>query len=128
MPCPCCAAPATIELSRITTLGYRMVRCSICRRTCTERTGTPFTRLQVPTDSAQLVVVWRLRDKLSLRNVAEMVLTRGFTVTHETVRAWEERCAPLLTVQLKAKRRGNVGRTWPGEETSIKREGRWGSR
>ena len=27
MPCPYCAAPTTIELSRTTTLGYRMFRC-----------------------------------------------------------------------------------------------------
>jgi hypothetical protein len=26
-----------------------------------------------------------------------MFLTRGFTFTHETVRAWEERFTPLLT-------------------------------
>ena len=125
MPCPYCAAPTTTELPRTTTLGYRMFRCRSCRRTCNERTGTPFNHLQVPTDIAQLVVLWRLRYKLSLRNVAEMFLTRGFTFTHETVRAWEERFAPLLTAQLKAKRRGKAGRTWHVDETYIKVEGRW---
>ncbi len=54
-----------------------------------------------------------------------MVLTRGFTVTHETVRAWEERLAPLLTTQLKARRRGKAGRTWHGDETYVKVAGRW---
>ncbi len=34
-----------------------------------------------------LVALGRLQDTLSQRNVAEMVLTHGFTVTHETVRA-----------------------------------------
>lgn len=43
-----------------------------------------------------LVVLWRLRYKLSLRDLAEMMLTPGFTFTHETVRAWKERFAPLL--------------------------------
>jgi len=66
-----------------------------------------------------------LQYKLSLRNVAEMFLTRGFTFTHETVRAWEERLAPLLTAQLKAKRRGKAGRTWHVDETYVKVEGRW---
>lgn len=32
-----------------------------------------------------LVVLWRLRYKLSLRNLAEMFLNRGFTFTHEVV-------------------------------------------
>jgi len=54
--------------------------------------------------------------KLSLRNVAEMFLTRGFTFTHETVRDWEERFAPLLTARLKARRRGKAGRKWHVDE------------
>lgn len=39
--------------------GYRMFRCRTCRRTCNERTGTPYNHLQVPTDIAVLVVLWR---------------------------------------------------------------------
>jgi len=102
-----------------------MFRCRACRRTCNERTNTPYNHLQVPTDIAVLVVLWRLQYKLSLRNVAEMFLTRGFTFTHETVRAWEERLAPLLTAQLKAKRRGKAGRKWHVDETYVKVERRW---
>ncbi len=116
MPCPNCAAPTTTEMRRRTTLGYRMFHCRTCRRTCNERTGTPFNHLQVPTDIAVLVVLWRLQYKLSLRNVAEMFLTRGFSFTHETVRDWEERCAPLLTARLKARRRGKAGRKWRVDE------------
>jgi len=48
----------------------------------------------VPTNVAVLAVLGRSQYKLSLRNVAEMFLTRGFTVTHETAWAWEERLAP----------------------------------
>jgi transposase-like protein len=125
MPCPYCAATTTTERARRTTLGYRVFHCRACRRTCNERTGTPFNHLQVPTDIALLAVLWRLRDKLSLRDVAEMFLTRGFTFTHETVRAWEERFAPLLTARLKAKRRGKAACTWHVDETYIKVEGRW---
>ena len=41
-----------------------------------------------------LVVFWRLRYKLSLRDLAEMFLIRGLVFTHEAVRDWE--LAPLL--------------------------------
>jgi len=102
-----------------------MFHCRACRRTCNERTGTPYNHLQVPTDSAVLVVLWRFQYKLSLRKVAEMFLTRGFTVTHETAPAWEERFAPLLTARLKAKRRGKAGPKWPVDETDVKVAGRW---
>ena len=57
-----------------------------------------------------LVVLWRLRYKLSLRDLAEMFLERGFEFTHEVVRDWEARFAALITEQLRAKRRGKAGR------------------
>ena len=46
-----------------------------------------------------------------------MFLTRGFTFTHETVREWEARFAPLLTERLRAKRRGKAGKKWHADET-----------
>jgi transposase-like protein len=40
---------------------------------------------------------------LSLRDVAEMFLERGFIFTHETVRDWEKRFAPLMADQLRTR-------------------------
>jgi len=125
VPCPHCAATATVEQPRRTALGYRTFRCPICRRVCNERTGTPYNYLQYPTDRVLLVVLWRLRYKLSLRNLAEMLLERGFVFSHETVRDWEARFAPLLTTRLRAKRRGMVGTTWHADETYLRVDGRW---
>ncbi len=98
MPCPSCAATATTEQRRRTTLGYRTCRCRGCRRAFNERSGTPFNHLQYPTDLVLLVVLWRLRYKLSLRDLAEMFLPRGVVFTHEAVREWEARFAPLLSM------------------------------
>ncbi|MBV9676580.1 MAG: hypothetical protein JO185_09610 [Acidobacteriaceae bacterium] len=47
--------------------------------------------LEFPTDIVFQVVLYRLRYKLSLRDLAELFLLRGFT--HEAVREWEERFA-----------------------------------
>jgi len=121
MGCPYCQGDTTQELQRATALGYRLFRCRLCRRTFNERTGTPFNHLQVPTDIALLVVLWRLRYKLSLRDLAEMFLTRGFTFTHEAVREWEARFAPLLAERLRAKRRGKAGEKWHADETYMRR-------
>jgi putative transposase len=125
MVCPYCQGDATQALERVTALGYRVYRCRPCRRTFNERTGTPFNHLQVPTDIALLVVLWRLRYKLSLRDLAEMFLTRGFTFTHEAVREWEERFAPLLAARLRAKRRGKASTKWHCDETYVTVDGRW---
>jgi transposase-like protein len=62
---------------------------------------------------------------LSLRDVAEMFLARGFVFTHETVRDWEERFAPLITDQLRTKRRGQAGTSWHVDETYLKVGGKW---
>jgi transposase-like protein len=72
-----------------------------------------------------LAVFWRLRYKLSFRDVAELLLQRGFEVTHETVRAWEFRFAPLLTEQLRSRRRGRAGVSWYLDETYVRVAGRW---
>ena len=51
------------------------------------------------------IVLCRLRYKLSLRNLAEMFLLRGFQFTHEAVRDWEARFAPLLAERLRRRRK-----------------------
>lgn len=103
MNCPLCTSPATKEQRKNTSLGYRTFRCSACRHTFNERTGTLFNFLEYPTDIVLLVVLWRLRYKLSLRDLAEMFLERGSEFTHEAVRYWEARFAPLIADQLRSK-------------------------
>jgi putative transposase len=75
--------------------------------------------------SCCFVVLWRLRYKLSLRDLAEMFLERGITFSHEAVRDWEARFAPRLTAHLRAKRRGMAGVKWHTDETYIKVNGTW---
>ena len=79
-----------------TKLGYLTFFCPACRRTFNERTATPFNQLEFPTGIVLLAVVWRLRSKLSLRDVAEMFVARGLAFTHEAIRDWETRFTPLL--------------------------------
>jgi putative transposase len=83
---PHCASVTTKEQAKNTLLGYRTFRCSACKQTFNERTGTPFNFLEYPTDVVLLVVLWQLRYKLSLRDLAEMFLERGWVFTHETGR------------------------------------------
>ena len=84
----------------------------------------PFNFLEYPTDIVLLVVLWRLRYKLSLRDLAEMFLERGFEFTHEAVRDWETRFAPLMAEHLRAKRRGQAGCSWYVDEIYINVKGK----
>jgi DDE superfamily endonuclease len=103
--------------------GYRTFRCLTCKRRFHERTGTPFNDLRAPVAIVFLVVRWRLRCKLGLRDRAEMFPERGFVFSHETVRTWEALVAPVLTEHLRARRRGNAGVTWHADETYVKIHG-----
>ena len=93
-----------------------------------ERTGTPYNHRQYPTDLVLLVVLWRLRYTLRLRNLAEMFLERGCVFSHEAARDGEARCAPLLAARRRAKRRGHGGASWHADETYLRVNGRWCSR
>ena len=70
------------------------------------------------------MVLRRIRYKLSLRDLAEMFLERGVTFTHEAVREWEAKLAPVLSETLHKHRRGRVGRSWYCDETYLKVKGR----
>src|SRR4051794_17909423 len=96
MVCPHCQSSQLRNLKRRTELGYAIFHCGGCGRKSNERTGTPFNYLELPTDIVFEIVLCRLRYKLSLRNLAEMFLLRGFEFTHEAVRDWQERFAPLV--------------------------------
>ena len=125
MCCPHCKSKSVSKRKFRTSLGYKTFNCSDCNRRFNERSGTPFNDLQFPTDVVLLAVLWRLRYKLSFRDVSELLLQRGFQVSYETIRIWEFRFAPLVSENLRTKRRGIAGRSWYLDETYIKVNVRW---
>jgi len=56
---------------------------------------------------------------LSLRDLAEMFLIRGFVFSYEAVRDWEAKLTPALAEELRRSRKGKVGRSWYADETYI---------
>ena len=117
MPCPHCCSTKTTERSDRTAHGYRRFRCRGCGRGFNERTGSVLNRFQLPTDVVFLIVLWRLRMKLSLRDLAEILLLRGLVFSHEAIRDWEAKLAPLLTDALRKHRKGKAGRSWYVDES-----------
>jgi len=98
-----------MQQPRGTALGYRTCRCRARRRVFNERTGTPFNHRHVPTDIALLVVLWRLRHTLRLRDVAEMFPHAWPHLHARDGMGVEARFASLVTTRLRAKRRGTAG-------------------
>ncbi len=99
--------------------------------------GTPanctraLNRTQYPSDVIALVVLWRLRYKLSLRDLPEMFLIRRIVFSHETVRDWEAKLAPAFAEGLRRRRRrrrrGKIGKSWYADESVPRTHAqRWG--
>ena len=65
MRCIGCGSEAVTERPERTAQGYRRFRCRDCGKQFNERTGTVLNRAQYPSDVIALVVLWRLRYKLS---------------------------------------------------------------
>jgi len=101
-----CGSAEVTEWRDRTALGYRRFRCRACGRGFNERSSGLLNRAQYPSDVIALVVLWRLRYRLTLRDVAEMFLLRGIVFTHKAVREWEAKLAPVLAGELRQRRRG----------------------
>jgi len=125
MSCPHCLSTSTSKRKHRTPFGYRTFFYPGCGRRFNQRTCSPSGDLQNPTDIVLLAVLWRLRYKLSFRDVAELLLQRGFEISHETIRTWEFRFTPMVSNRLCRKRRDAAGISWYLDETYIKVSGRW---
>lgn len=77
MRCSHCPSTATTGHQDRAAHGYRRFHCGECLRGFNERTGSMLNRLQLPTDVVFLIVLWRLRLKLSLRDLAESLQPLG---------------------------------------------------
>jgi putative transposase len=72
-----CDAADVSDRPERTSRGYRRFRCRACGKQFNERSGRILNRTRYPSDVIALVVFWRLRYKLSLRDLPEMFLIRG---------------------------------------------------
>src|ERR671929_1151775 len=125
MRCMKCGSTAVSERLERTAQGYRRFRCRACRKQFNERSDSVLNQAHYPSDVIALVVLWRLRYKLSLRDLSEMFLLRGIGFSYEAVRDWEAKLTPALAETLRRRRRGQVGRSWFIDETYLKGQGRW---
>jgi putative transposase len=125
MRCVMCGSSAVSERLERTVQGYRRFRCRVCGKQFNERSLGRLNRTHYPSDVIALVVLWRLRYKLSLRDLPEMFLIRGIVFSHEAVRDWEAKLTPALAETLRHRRRGKIGRSWYVDETYVKVQGRW---
>jgi putative transposase len=76
MRCIACGSSAVSERPERSVQSYRRSRCRICGKQFNERSTGLLNRTQHPSDVIALVVLWRLRYKFRLRDLAERFLIR----------------------------------------------------
>jgi transposase-like protein len=128
MDCVRCGSAAVTERPERTARGYRRFRCRECGKQFNERSTGLLNRTQYSSDVIAVVVLWRLRYRLTLQDLSEMFLQRGMVFSYEAVRDWEAKLAPVLADELRLRRHGKGGarsRHWHVDETYLKVRGRW---
>jgi transposase-like protein len=82
----------------------------------------------LPSDIIAFVVFCRLRYRLTLRDLSEIMALRGLEVSHEAIRDWEAKLLPVMGDELRKRRhriQRGAGFSWYVDETYLKVRGRW---
>ena len=115
MDCVGCGSAAVTERPDVTAQGYHRLRCRDCGRQFNERSDGALNRASLPSDIIAFVVFCRLRYRLTLRDLSEIMMLRGFTVSHECIRRWEAKLLPIMGDTLRKRRHGrghHSGQSW----------------
>ena len=127
MECVGCGSANTSERRDRTVQGYRRFRCRDCGRQSSERSGGVLNRTCLPSDVIALVVFFRLRYRLTLRDVSEILALLGVEASHEAIRDWETKLLSVTGDALRKRRHGTrrgAGASWYVDETYLKVRGR----
>ena len=126
MDCVGCGSASVTERREVTAQGYRRFRCRDCGRQFNERSGGVLNRTSLPSDIIAFVVFCRLRYRLTLRDISEIMALRGLEVSYEAVRDWEAKLLPVMGDALRKRRQGarrGAGISWYVDETYLKVRG-----
>ena len=127
MNCVCRGSAAVTERPEVTVRAYWRFRCRYCGRQFTERSAGVPNRTCLPSDLIALVVLCRLRYRLTLRDLSKILALRGIEVSHEATRSWEVKLLPVMGDALRKRRHGTrcgSGASRCVDETYLKVRGR----
>ena len=72
-----------------------------------------------------IAVHYYFRFKVSLDDVVELMVMRGFHLSHQTVHNWVQTFGVDLGLKLRERRKGKAGKKWHVDATYIKVDGFW---
>ena len=93
MDCTGCGSTAVTERPDLTAQGYHRFRCRDCGKQFNERSGV-LNRASLPSDIIAFVVFCRLRYRLTLRDLSEILLLRGLLSATSASGSGRRSCCP----------------------------------
>ncbi len=87
-----------------------------------KKNKSPYDGFRFPVAVISCAVRWYHRFNPSLRDVEELLLERGVTVTYESIRNWCDRFGAQFARRAKAAR-GKPGSTWHMDEVFVSLRG-----
>ena len=106
MNCVDCGSSAVTVRREVTVRGYRRFRYRDCARQFNERGGGTLNRACLPSDVIAFVVFCRLRYRLTLCFLSEIMALRGIEVSHDPVWNWKAKLLPVMGYKLRKRRHG----------------------
>ena len=134
MNCVCCGSALVAERPEVTARGYRRFRGRACGRQFNERSGGVLNRTCLCSDVIAFVVFCRLRYRLTLRDLGEIMALRGIEMSYDRAakqidgRDWEAKLLPVMGDELRKRwfgKRREPGASGYVDETYLKVRGRW---
>jgi putative transposase len=128
MDCLGCVSAGVTERPDLTARGYPRFQCRDCGEQFNERSDGVLNRASLWSDIVAFVVFCRLRYRLTLRDLSEIMPLRGFTVSYESVRRWDAKLLPSMGEALRKRRHAmtqSSGHIRDVDETYLKVHGRW---
>jgi len=72
-----------------------------------------------------MAVHYYYRFKVSLDDVVELMVMRGFHLSHQTVHNWVQIFGVELGMKLRNSRKGKAGKKWNADATYVCIKGHW---
>ena len=99
--------------------------CRKCRSYFTMGSNPDYQGSRFDAETMRLTTLWYFRFNLSLRNLAEIMLSRNIDVSHQTIARWIKKIGPEIGKKARLHWGNRRTISWYVDETYIKVKGQW---
>ena len=122
--CIYCKSQEIVKNGR-TDSGEQELYCKNCKSYFTSSSNPDYHCSRFDSETMRLTTIWYFRFNLSLRNLAEIMLSRGIDVSHQTIARWVNTIGSEMGKQARSRWNPRRAVSWYIDETYIKVKGQW---